>query len=236
MNVYYIDKKYFGMVAGIKFDLNKSLFTKDPQETELGKKILEYSVILIDQLGFEKFTFKKLAKEIGSAEKSIYRYFDNKHLLLLFLTSWYWDWVHYLIQTNLINIVDPKIKLDVAIECIVQASSENVHTAYINERVLHQVIIKEGSKSYHTLEVDDENSAGLFFSYKSLTQTVTNVIKEVNGDFPYSKSLSSSLFEMSNNQIYFADHLPGLTSLKSTPSCQDELIKMLKFFAYKLLS
>ena len=69
----------------IKFDLSESLYNKDPQESELGKKILEHSIIMLNEIGFESFTFRKLALKIGSAEKSIYRYFDNKHLLFFFL-------------------------------------------------------------------------------------------------------------------------------------------------------
>ena len=236
MFVHYIDKKLTIMVSGIKFNMCKDLYIKDPQDTDLGKKILKNSILLIDEIGFESFTFKKLANRISSAEKSIYRYFLNKHHLLLFLTSWYWEWVYYLINVNLRNIEDPTKRLNIAIEKIVHATSENFHTEYINENILHKVVINEGAKSYHTFEVDNENKAGLFQSYKKLTKTLVDIILEIQTDFPYSKSLASSLFEMSNNQIYFAEHLPKLTSLQSDPIDDNELIEMLQFFAKKLLS
>ena len=66
----------------IRFDLCPSLSHRDPQETELGRKIIEFSIILIEKIGFEAFTFKKLANEIGSTEKSIYRY--------LRISTFYW--------------------------------------------------------------------------------------------------------------------------------------------------
>ena len=128
----------------IKFDINNSLYNKDPQETSLGKRIIQHSIILINDIGFESFTFRKLASEIGSAEKSIYRYFENKHLLLLFLTSWYWEWVHYLISINLKNIEDPNVKLVKVINNLVRATSENPTNKYINENILHRVVIHEG--------------------------------------------------------------------------------------------
>ena len=53
---------------------------------------------MIDQLGFEQFTFKKLARAIGSTEASVYRYFDNKHRLLTYLIAWYWKWMEYQIN------------------------------------------------------------------------------------------------------------------------------------------
>ncbi len=220
----------------IKFDLNNSLYIKDPQESDLGKRILEHSIILINEIGFESFTFKKLASEIGSAEKSIYRYFDNKHLLLLFLTSWYWEWVYYLMTINMKNIDDPHKKLAVAIDNLVKATSENPMNKYINENILHRVVISEGVKAYHINEIDEENKAGLFYSYKKLVKTVADIISDVNPKFCYSTSLASNLFEMANNQIYFAEHLPRLSSIKTGRKQNDDLVIMLSLFANKILA
>ena len=174
----------------IKFDLNSSLFNKDPQESELGKMILEHSIIMLNEIGFESFTFRKLALKIGSAEKSIYRYFDNKHLLLLFLTSWYWEWVHYLININIKNIEDPSRKLEIAIDNLVKAISENPMNKYINENLLHKVVINEGGKAYHINTIDEENKAGMFLSYKKLVKVIADIISDVNPNFKYSLSFS----------------------------------------------
>ena len=35
---------------------------RNPQATSLGKRLIENSIILFDELGFEQFTFKKLDK------------------------------------------------------------------------------------------------------------------------------------------------------------------------------
>lgn len=220
----------------IKFDLNKSLYNKDPQESNLGKRILEHSIILINDIGFEAFTFRKLANEIGSAEKSIYRYFENKHFLLIFLTSWYWEWVHYLISINIKNLDDPVKKLNIAIDNLVKATSENPMNKYINENILHKVVINEGGKAYHVNAIDEENKAGLFFSYKKLVKVVADIIIDINPSFKYSTSLASNLFEMANNQIYFAEHLPKLSSIKIGKSQNEDLIKMLSLFSNKILS
>ena len=80
--------------------LNKRLFVRDPQNTALGKKIIKHSILLIDEIGFEAFTFKKLARRMSSTEASVYRYFENKHMLLLYLVSWFWEWVTYLIDIH----------------------------------------------------------------------------------------------------------------------------------------
>ena len=71
------------MVFQFKVQINEGLFIRNPEDTELGRKILKHSVQMIHQLGFEDFTFKKLAEEIHSTEAGVYRYFENKHKLLI---------------------------------------------------------------------------------------------------------------------------------------------------------
>ena len=220
----------------IKISLNQGLYLKEPQDSVLGRKIIQHSILMISDIGFETFTFKKLAQEINSTEASIYRYFENKHLLLLFLVSWYWEWVTYLIDINTINIDDPKKKLKIMINSFVSASKENLSVEYVNESKLHDIIIAEGNKAYHTKEVDEENSKGFFKSYKSLAAMVSDVILEINPSFKYPFALATNLFEMSNNHIYFAKHLPRLTDIEVKENEFDEVEKMLNYFTDKLLS
>ncbi|MGY0407615.1 MAG: TetR/AcrR family transcriptional regulator [Polaribacter sp.] len=223
------------MSIEIKISLNKGLYHKEPQDSKLGQNIIKYSILMIDEFGFESFTFKKLAEKINSTEASIYRYFENKHLLLLFLVNWYWEWVSYLIKINTINIENPKRKLKIIINSFVAASKDNPGIAYVNESKLHNIVISEGMKAYHTKEVDKEYSKGFFKSYKDLAESVSFVISEINPKFKYPFSLATNLFEMSNNQIYFANHLPKLTDISIENNKMDELEVMLNYFIEKLL-
>ena len=223
------------MSIEIKISLNEGLYLKEPQDSKLGRNIIKYSILMIDDFGFESFTFKKLAERINSTEASIYRYFENKHLLLLFLVNWYWEWVSYLIKINVINIDDPKRKLKIIIHSFVSASKDNPGVAYVNESKLHNIVISEGMKAYHTKEVDNENSKGFFKSYKALAEFVSIVISEINPNFKYPFSLATNLFEMSNNQIYFAKHLPKLTDISRDKNEIDEVEEMLNYFVEKLL-
>jgi AcrR family transcriptional regulator len=211
------------------------MYLKDPQDTDVGRRIIKNSIELIDELGFESFNFKKLAQRISTTEASVYRYFENKHILLIYLVSWYWEWVHYLIDIETLNIEDPKRKLSIAIDNIINASMENPSVNYVNEAILHRIVIAEGSKAYHTKDVDAENKEGMFLSYKNLSLCLADIIIEVNPEFPYPRSLASNLFEMANNQIYFADHLPRLTDLKGKEAANADLKNLLEFFAFKLL-
>ena len=79
----------------IKIEVNQELYCKNPTSSNLGQKILSKSIQMIGDLGFESFTFKKLGSAIDSNESSIYRYFESKYKLLIYLTSWYWAWLEY---------------------------------------------------------------------------------------------------------------------------------------------
>ena len=211
------------------------LSLRDPQETELGKRILSSSIELLDELGLEAFTFKKLAHKLGSAEASIYRYFSSKHQLLLYLVSWYWDWVHHLVNQSILSEDSPESRLKATIRALTRPFVVNPSVPYINEQLLHRIVINEGSKAYHTKNVDKENSKGLFLGYKSLSDEIANLILQINPRFPYPRTLATSLFEMAHNHPYFAEHLPRLTELKTGGGMNEDLEKMLWYWVDGLI-
>ena len=223
------------MSIKIKISLNEGLYLKDPQDSKLGKKIISMSIKLINDIGFEAFNFKKLATEIHSTEASLYRYFENKHFLLLYLVNWYWEWVGYLIYTNTRNIKIPKEKLEIIIRSFVFASKDNSLVEYVDESKLHRIVISEGTKAYHTFNVDKENSEGLFKSYTDLVASVSSLLLEVNSEFKYPNALASNLFEMTNNHLFFAQHLPKLTDISSSDNYEKETEDMMNYFLNKLL-
>jgi len=223
------------MVVLSDISIPEGLFLKAPFESKLGRSIISNSIILMDEIGFEAFTFKKLANKMGSNETSLYRYFENKHFLLLYLVVWYWNWVSYLIDYNTKNIIDPNRKLDLIIDNFVDATKENPSVDFVNEKILHRIIISESAKAYHTKNIDEENKHGFYHSYKSLIQKVADVILEIDPKFPYPHSFASTLFEMANNEIYFAQHLPRLTDIKVKDENYSEVTKLLKFYKKKML-
>lgn len=224
------------MAVSINISLNPGLYLKDPQQSALGKKIIKHGILLIDEIGFEQFNFKKLAEIMGSTEASIYRYFENKHLLLIYIVSWYWEWLSYLIQIKTLNLEDSRKKLEIIIHIFVTASEDNPTIDYVNESALHRVVIAESNKAYHTKGVDEDNDKGFFMNYKEMVSSVAEVILEIKPEFPYPYALASNLFEMTNNHIYFADHLPRLTDIEKKSGQLEELEKMLLYFVNKLLS
>lgn len=223
------------MAIQVRILPSPELYLRDPQDTELGRRMLEASIALIDELGLESFTFKKLAKELKSAEASVYRYFSNKHQLLLYLVNWYWDWVHHLVNMAVVSNNTPEKRLRAAVGALTKPFLANPGVPYIDERVLHRLVISEGSKAYHTKAVDRENRKGVFQGYQSLTTDLARLILDIKPDFPYPRALATNLFETAHNHPYFAEHLPRLTDLDHCPDFSQSLDNMLWFWVQRLL-
>ncbi len=212
-------------MAVLKLLMNKNLFLRDPQETSLGRKIVRESILLIDKLGMEQFTFKKLAVQIGSTEASVYRYFENKHRLLVYLISWYWNWLEYKIDFSTQNITDPIEKLKVAIDLVASQKFNDKSFPDINEVALSRIVMAESDKIYHTKQVDEENNHGLFKGFKSLCSLISSFVKEANPGFQYPHALISTMLEASHQQVFFAKHLPSLTELDRDDPKMDDMNK-----------
>ncbi|MDB5193975.1 MAG: TetR family transcriptional regulator [Segetibacter sp.] len=191
--------------------MNEALFLRNPEGSELGKKIIRHSVELIYKNGFEAFTFKKLAEDIKTTEAGIYRYFENKHKLLVYLTCWYWGWLEFQISFHTNNIKDPTVKLKRIIKLLASAVADDEQTNYLNESLLHQIIISEGSKAYLTKQVGEDNKQEFFKPYKDLCGIIGNIVRECNPKYKYPKSLASTIIEMAHFQNFFMNNLPSLT-------------------------
>ncbi len=226
----------YQLVINIK--VNDNLYNKDPQSSTLGKKIIKNSVLMIDKIGLEQFTFKKLAKEIESTEASVYRYFENKHHLFVYLLNWYWEWLIARIELNTLNIKDAETRLRIILGVIVDSANRNTDVEYIDEDALHRIVVQEGTKGYHHKTVDTDNEGGFFLAYKKLVGNIASVIGEVNPDFNYPHTLASTLIETANNNLYFALHLPRLTDINAEGTEADlseSVVTMLEVFCFNLL-
>ena len=195
----------------LKIKMNEKLFLRNPEESELGKNIIRYSVVLIHKIGFEAFTFKKLAHEIGTTEAGIYRYFENKHRLLVYIADWYWSWQEYrlVFQTN--NIKNPEIKIKKAIQLLASRIEDESSTTYFNEKLVYEIVMHEGAKAYLTKQVAEDNKLKLFKPYKDLCARISDFIKEYNPKYKYPRSLSSTIIEMAHSQKFYMQNLPSLT-------------------------
>ena len=200
------------MELDIRIKMNEKLFLRNPEDSVLGKKIVRSGLILINKIGFEEFTFKKLALEISTTEASIYRYFENKHRFLVYLINWYWSYIEYKVVFHINNISNPETKLKTIIKLLVEEpTSKNINTDFISEKDAYQLIMWEGSKSYLTRNVSKDNKDQLFKPYKDLCERVSSIIKEYNPKYKFSHSMASTLIEMTHSQKFFMNNLPSLT-------------------------
>ncbi|GAA4951106.1 TetR/AcrR family transcriptional regulator [Algibacter agarivorans] len=198
------------LLSNLKIAVPEKIYVKDPESSDLGKRIVEHSIILIDEIGFDSFTFKKLGKLIGSNESSIYRYFESKHKLLLYLSSWYWAWIEYqlVFETHSLN---PSDKLEKAIEIVTRAIKKDSKFSHINETILNKIMVNENSKSFLTKEVDQENKEGYFVIYKRIVHRLRDMIIGTKPDYKFPSSLASTIIEGSLHQHFLKDHFKSIT-------------------------
>lgn len=220
----------------VSISINHKSYLRDPESSELGKKIISESIKLMDKLGFEQFTFKKLASEIGSTEASVYRYFENKHKLLVYLVSWYWAWLDYHVTFQTHNLHSPEERLNRVIDVIAAPRSNDSGMPHINEPTLHRIVMAEASKVYLTKEVDAENKEGYFMEYKKLCRRIAEIILEINPGFPYPHALTSTMLEMAHRQVFFAQHLPSLTEITGSRRAGQETVKFLKHLVFSAIN
>ncbi len=199
------------MELAVHIKMNPSLYVKDPEESELGKRIVQHSIDSICELGFEAFTFKKLAKGMNTTEASVYRYFENKHRLLTYITSWFWTWMEYQLIFYTNNLDNPEKKIDVVVELLVFNLKDQLLAAHIDKEKLQKIIIAEANKSYFTHHIDEDNEAHMFKPYKDLCHRISDIFKSYNPKYKYPHTLASTLIETAHHQMYFREHLPSLT-------------------------
>lgn len=200
------------MYWNLEIKINEKLYLRDPNSTELGRKIVKHGILMMEEIGLEDFTFKKLAASMETTEASIYRYFENKQLFLIYVVSWYWNWLEYLIIYKTNNITDPMQKMDIVLDILLLNTQDYIDGGpEVDKRVLHLLVIKESSKSYLTHQVQKYNEAQFFKPYKSLCKRIADILLEINPSYRYSKNLTSTLLLMARNLYFFMDNLPSLT-------------------------
>ena len=197
----------------IQIDISPELYIKNPDSSELGRKIISASIELINEVGFEAFTFKKLGALISSPESAVYRYFDNKRSLLIYLTSWYWTWTEYRLAFATTNVGSPIQRLRISVEILTQPVEVDNDISYVNEVLLSEIIFTESLKGYHTKSVDEQNKIGYFKAYKNVVQRVSELILEISPNFKYPHMLVSTVIEGAHQQKDFTKHLPALTDI-----------------------
>jgi len=216
------------LLSVVKISVPDQVYLKDPETSDLGKRIIENSILLIDELGFDSFTFKKLGIRIASNESSIYRYFESKHKLLLYLSSWYWAWLEYQLVIETFSLSNSKEKLKKAVAIVTNTVAFDRNLSHINEVVLYKIIVNESSKSFLTKEVDSENKEGYFEIYKRLITRLSDMMLAINPNYEFALSLASTVLEGGLQQHFLKSHFPSITSCKNDKTPTDFFLQLVE--------
>jgi len=207
--------------TNLKMEVHQNLYLKDPFSSELGISIVKEGAEMIRKLGMEQFTFKKLAHKTGVTEAAVYRYFENKHMILLYFMAWYWAWmeVNYVYLTA--NLSDQKKCLEVAIKLMIEGPSfeSNIHISPLD---LRSIVVNESLKGYLTKMVDAEHENGFFAQIYKFGERISDLISAINPEYEFPKALSYTVLEASLLHSFNAKHLPNMSeqSLDSTTRLQ----------------
>jgi len=197
----------------MRVEVNSNLYLKEPFSSDLGSLIVSEGTKMIQDMGIEVFTFKKLAQQIGSTEAAIYRYFENKHMLLLYLSAWYWAWMEHNLVFATSNIKDPFERLSVAIKLIVDGPI-CLENEFLDPKLLRKLVINESIKGYLTKSVDAEHESGIFAQVYRFGERISAIIKEISPTYSFPKTLVFTVMESSLLQSFNSLHLPGMTEVR----------------------
>jgi AcrR family transcriptional regulator len=223
------------MQIGFQVKLNPGLYLKNPEGSEMGREIIKNSIRLIHEIGYEQFTFKKLARIIPTTEATVYRYFENKHKLLIYLIDMYWSFIEFQVLFHINNITDPAEKIRKIIDLLVWEDNAGQHFVDIDQKALYYIAIAESSKTYLSKDVDEHNRELFFKPYKDLCTLIASIFEEYNSSFQHSRTLASSVVELSHLQYFFMNHLPKLCDFSERKDPK-ELEAFIENLVFKTLS
>lgn len=192
-----------------------TLSLKDPESTELGREMLRSGLVLMNEIGLEAFTFRKLADRIGSTEVTLYKYFSNKQRLLQYYFQLYWLWLRQVCGRHAERARDPREGLERVIEAICGVWPRDRRALQLEPEALRKLVIEEGMKSYLHKNVDADNARRLFMPYKELSAFVAERITDCRPDVPWPRSFATTIIDMAHSLPFAMEHLPSLTELSS---------------------
>lgn len=179
----------------------------------MGVRILAEGLALINEIGLEAFTFKKLAERIGCTEVTVYHYFANKQRLLQYYFQVYWLWLATHCQQEGRSIKDPLARLHGDIRALCGLWPADALATQFDPSALRELVINEGSKSFMHKNVDSDNKLKLFQPYKDLCAHIATELKACAPRIKSPRSFATTLVEMAHSLEFAMHHLPALTEL-----------------------
>lgn len=193
--------------TSIRIRLPDHLYKKDPEQTDLGRVIISGSILLLHKIGFEAFTFKKLATDIKTTEASVYRYFTDKQMLMQYLETWYWSWLDLRLREILNRTRTKEEKINAMLLVLAEAGIYDPNFEHIDESKLHRVIIAESRKGHKAnLKSDKTNKHAPPFAI--FHSRLTSVLKELAPKYKFPKALALSLISIVHSSMFYGQAFP----------------------------
>lgn len=211
----------------VEIQLPNVLFLKNPKDSDIGQRILLESAAMIAEIGIDAFNFKKLALKCKCTEATVYRYFENKHKLLLYFLNIYWGWLEYRLVMNTQNISDSGKRLKKAIALLAHPEIPESYNEEFGKNII-AIAVQEGIKIHLTHAVKTEISDGSLTIYQTLVSRFSNLISAKLPGYLYADSLAASILDNAFQQMYFQKYYPSFCS-----NIQDE--EHLKSFLLSLI-
>lgn len=192
-----------------------ALSLKDPMGSAIGQALLRDGLELMIELGYEGFTFRKLAERSGTTEVTVYKYFANKQRLLQYYYQLYWLWLRQLGSQQVERHSDARKALSGIVEALCGVWPRSIPSLQLEPKALRSLVIAEGMKSYLHKQVDADNAQRLFQPYKALSAFVAERLLACRADVPWPRSFATTVIEMAHSLPFAMEHLPSLTELSN---------------------
>lgn len=199
------------------------LYNKDPQSSTLGQNLLKESAKILAEEGFDTFTLKKLAQNIQTTESSVYRYFDNKHRLLVYHVNFYWDWLVNQVEITCCQTgMSGHTAIYKVFEIMCFPGNYSWPSEQIDYECMHKILTHQSVKAYFSQHVDLENREGAHIALKKLVNQMGLWLSEDLKEFEFPKTLVTTLLNAVMMQPFYAEHLPSLTELPAPNSTSSQ--------------
>ena len=141
--------------------------------------------------------------------------------------------MEYRIDIFTSGISDPKEKLKACLRLLAEEKKYDPTFEFVNEEALHRIVISELDKTFLTKEVDEHNKDGLFGGFKTVCRKISQIILEVSPNYPFANALVSTILVTVNQQLFFASHLPSLTSIKANEARYTDLYSFIESVVFR---
>ncbi|MFN5207896.1 MAG: TetR/AcrR family transcriptional regulator [Bacteroidota bacterium] len=200
----------------------------DPSHSRTGLKILNTAIQLIADEGYESFHLSRLAEKADTVESTVYRYFENKHKLLLYISGWYWAYLDFSIDYETREMKAPAQILNKAIEMMAGKNLPTNIDLIGDPLLIHRIMITEFSKIYITQMAQEDNKEGYFVYFKTFVNKIGNLLSAIMPGYKFPRSFAFLLVLGIYQQMHVAEKLPALSDYDQSEPLDEYISRFIK--------